>query len=141
MLTFSQYLNKGTNFNGREVLLGIISFGEPECGRRGGKPGVYTNVVDHLDWIQKNLNTKSTNGCQACLLLSIWKTNPFKVVNFLWSVQFMAIISIIKADNGKPCVFPFSFRNKKYDGCTAEFDDSGKAWCSTKTSDGEHVPG
>jgi len=38
-------------------------------------------------------------------------------------------------------VFPFSFRNKKYDGCTAEFDDSGKAWCSTKTSDGEHVPG
>merc|ERR550517_2352936 len=27
-----------SNIEGREVVLGIISFGEPECGRKGGKP-------------------------------------------------------------------------------------------------------
>ena len=49
------------NFNGREVLLGIVSFGEPECGRKGGKPGVYTNVMEHVDWIREQIN-QQTNG-------------------------------------------------------------------------------
>ena len=103
-----------TNFNGREVLLGIISFGEPDCGRRGGKPGVYTNVMDQLDWIQSQISGGGDGGgpSPGCV-----------------------------ADNGKPCVFPFTFRNEKFSGCTTEFDNTGAAWCSTKTAGGVHVAG
>ena len=102
----------GNNFNGREVLLGVISFGEPECGRRGGKPGVYTNVMDQLEWIRSNIIEDASSGGNEC-----------------------------HADNGKPCVFPFSFRNKQFRGCTSEFEDTGVAWCSTRTLNGEHVAG
>ena len=104
-----------TNFNGREVLLGIISFGEPQCGRKGGKPGVYTNVMDHLGWIRSHIEQESPAN---------------------------SIDGRCQADNGKTCVFPFKFRNKKFTGCTTEFDESGKNWCSTKvTAEGEHVSG
>ena len=99
-----------TNFNGREVLLGVISFGEPECGRRGGKPGVYTNVADQLTWLRRTIAGESGDSCLA--------------------------------DTGKPCVFPFTFRNQRFSGCTAQFDDTGRAWCSTlTTASGEHVAG
>ena len=101
-----------TNFNGREVLLGIISFGEPDCGRRGGKPGVYTNVVDQLDWIETQISADPGGGSPGCV-----------------------------ADNGKACVFPFTFRGEKFSGCTTQFDDTGVAWCSTKTAGGVHVAG
>ena len=102
----------GNNFNGREVLLGVISFGEPECGRRGGKPGVYTNVIDQLDWIRSNIKQETSSESNKC-----------------------------QGDNGKDCAFPFIFRNKQFTGCTTEFDDTGVAWCSTKTINGEHVAG
>ena len=60
-----------------KVLLGIVSFGENDCGRRGGKPGdksstswnlfnqlaaalgVYTNVLDHVDWLQEKIGQRS----------------------------------------------------------------------------------
>ena len=102
-----------TNFNGREVLLGIISFGEPDCGRRGGKPGVYTNVMDQLEWIQSEISSETTTSSEGTC----------------------------RSDNGKACVFPFTFRNQKFRGCTQEFDDSNTAWCSTKTVNGEHIAG
>ena len=104
----------GNNFNGREVLLGIISFGEPQCGRKGGKPGVYTNVMDHLGWIRSHIEGDGSSGSSGRC----------------------------QADNGKVCVFPFKFRNKQFRGCTTEFDDTGAAWCSTKVNaEGEHVSG
>ena len=53
------------NFSGREVLLGIVSFGEPECGRKGGKPGVYTNVMDHVDWIMEQINQQTNQSNQV----------------------------------------------------------------------------
>ena len=37
-------------FDDNSVLLGVVSFGERECGERGGRPGVYTNVLSHLGW-------------------------------------------------------------------------------------------
>jgi len=40
-------------FDGNFVLLGIVSFGESDCGLRGGRPGVYTNVLSHASWIRK----------------------------------------------------------------------------------------
>ena len=43
--------------------------------------------------------------------------------------------------NGKPCVFPWTYKNKTFTGCTTEFDDKGQAWCSTKTINGDHVIG
>jgi len=39
-------------FDGNFVLLGIVSFGESDCGLRGGRPGVYTNVFSHASWIR-----------------------------------------------------------------------------------------
>ncbi|XP_035789541.1 CLIP domain-containing serine protease B14-like [Anopheles albimanus] len=36
--------------DGVAYLVGITSFGWPECGREG-KPGVYTNVTHYLDWV------------------------------------------------------------------------------------------
>ena len=37
-------------------------------------------------------------------------------------------------------MFPFTYKNVKYTGCTLEDADDGKPWCSTKTdANGEHV--
>ena len=47
-------------------------------------------------------------------------------------------------ESGKPCIFPFRFRDKTYNKCTTTGNDPGddKAWCSTKTdSSGEHIQG
>jgi len=47
-----------------------------------------------------------------------------------------------KTDDNKSCVFPFTYRNKTYAGCTAQHDPDGELWCSTQvTSEGEHVVG
>lgn len=43
---------------------------------------------------------------------------------------------------GKPCVFPFMFLNKRYSQCTSDEDRAGKFWCSTRVDrDGWHVRG
>ena len=33
---------------------GIVSFGHPQCNI--GKPGVYTNVQQHIEWIKDTMN-------------------------------------------------------------------------------------
>uniref|UniRef100_Q2PQJ3 Thrombin-like enzyme BjussuSP-1 n=1 Tax=Bothrops jararacussu TaxID=8726 RepID=VSP1_BOTJR len=40
---------------------GIVSYGAHSCGQ-GPKPGIYTNVFDYTDWIQRNIagNTDAT---------------------------------------------------------------------------------
>jgi len=101
--------------NGRETLIGIVSFGEPECGRLGGKPGVYTNVANHVDWIKKSINQipEIPLGSKVCTV-----------------------------GNGKRCQFPFRYREKVFASCTREFDNDNKPWCSTKTDkQGNHVIG
>ena len=37
-------------FDDNFVLLGLVSFGERDCGTRDGRPGVYTNILSHLSW-------------------------------------------------------------------------------------------
>ena len=38
---------------GRNTLLGLVSFGETECGAgEEPRPGVYTNISSHLGWIR-----------------------------------------------------------------------------------------
>ena len=38
---------------GRATLIGVVSFGETECGGGGARrPGVYTNVTSHVPWIR-----------------------------------------------------------------------------------------
>eukprot|EP00092_Neocalanus_flemingeri_P014658 GFUD01015820.1.p1 GENE.GFUD01015820.1~~GFUD01015820.1.p1 ORF type:complete len:899 (+),score=149.51 GFUD01015820.1:113-2809(+) len=115
------------NFDGREVLLGIISFGEPDCGRKGGKPGVYTNVLDHVDWIENQISPRVSNP-----------GNPPSVPNTGFSNFGIKCVT----SNGKECKFPFRFRNKVFASCTTDFDPDNRAWCSTKTdSSGVHIPG
>ena len=42
-----------------KVLLGIISWGGEECAQQG-KPGVYTNVGQFVDWINSKMNEESS---------------------------------------------------------------------------------
>merc|ERR1712106_1012664 len=132
------------NFDGREVLLGIISFGEPDCGRKGGKPGVYTNVFDHVNWIENQISTRIVTQTAAP------STAP--KVTTLASVTTSATVTTGKSSsnfgircqssNGKACKFPFKFRNKVFASCTTDFDPDNRAWCSTKVDNrGVHVSG
>ncbi|XP_023338349.1 uncharacterized protein LOC111709016 [Eurytemora carolleeae] len=36
------------------IVVGLVSFGESDCGLARGRPGVYTNFKDHLTWILEN---------------------------------------------------------------------------------------
>ena len=43
---------------------------------------------------------------------------------------------------GAKCVFPFNYKDVKYNGCSLEDADDDKPWCSTKTdANGQHVGG
>ena len=44
-----------TTSGGRRFLVGVVSFGETECGLVQGeaaRPGVYTNITSHVSWIR-----------------------------------------------------------------------------------------
>jgi len=44
--------------------------------------------------------------------------------------------------SNQPCIFPFTWRGKKYNGCATNPDDSSQRWCSTKVdSNGNHITG
>ena len=46
------------------------------------------------------------------------------------------------ARTGAKCVFPFTYKDVKYTGCSLEDADDDKPWCSTKTdANGQHVSG
>ena len=44
---------------------------------------------------------------------------------------------------GKPCVFPFTYKGKTYNGCPVDPEDPARTrWCSTKTDEqGNHIVG
>jgi len=68
-----------------------------------------------------NNETRScnTNNCPASLCLT--KNGP---------------------SSNQPCIFPFTFRGKTYNGCPIDPDDSRERWCSTKVdSRGRHIGG
>ena len=45
----------------------------------------------------------------------------------------------VYATNKKtPCKFPFRFGGRIFYGCTTQFDEDGKAWCSTATNETHH---
>ncbi len=47
-----------------------------------------------------------------------------------------------KTIDGTDCIIPFVFGRKTYRSCTADGDETGKKWCSTKTDQtGRHVRG
>jgi len=102
----------------REVLLGIVSFGELQCGRKGGRPGVYTNIAEHLDWISERVNQQQPTVAPPTPAPSRTCTTV----------------------KGRKCKFPFKFQGKTFASCTREFDPDSKPWCSTKTDlQGNHV--
>ena len=48
---------------GRNTLLGLVSFGETECGAgEEARPGVYTNISSHLGWIRDVMRTLGTEA-------------------------------------------------------------------------------
>ena len=136
------------NFNGREVLLGIISFGEPECGRKGGKPGVYTNVMEHVDWIREQINQQSNQSkdvmpTHTTTTLTTTTINSSKITTSTTTISSTASLPTTTSSsdgnfgikclssNGKLCKFPFKFGGKIFASCTTEFDPDNRAWCST----------
>ena len=40
---------------GRETLVGVVSYGGSRCGG-ANRPSVYTNVIEHVDWINSIIN-------------------------------------------------------------------------------------
>ena len=94
-------------FDDNFVLLGVVSFGESECGARDGRPGVYTNLLSHLAWLRSVTESPGGSGRQLCT-----------------------------TEDGRPCQLPFTFRGTRYESCTREHDREGKLWCSTKTEPG-----
>ena len=43
-------------------------------------------------------------------------------------------------EDGRICLFPFSYQGTHYTDCTVDDDPDGRKWCSTKVdSDGDHV--
>lgn len=58
----------------RFVVMGVVSFGESDCGVRGGRPGVYTNLLTHSGWVRRVMGTGSsctTEDGRSCVF-------PFK---------------------------------------------------------------
>ena len=43
---------------------------------------------------------------------------------------------IYELQQKKPCVFPFKYKGKIYNGCITVNDPKAKAWCSTEVDDG-----
>ena len=42
----------------------------------------------------------------------------------------------------QPCIFPFTWNGKTYNGCPIDPEDSSQRWCSTKVdSNGKHIIG
>ena len=93
-------------FDDNFVLLGVVSFGEAECGARDGRPGVYTNLLSHLGWLRSVTET-SRPGRPLCT-----------------------------TEDGRPCQLPFTFRGSVYSTCTRDHDQQDRLWCSTKTDPG-----
>ena len=51
-----------TRYDGNYVLLGVVSFGESQCGLSDGRPGVYTNVQSHVSWIRRVIGEETRVG-------------------------------------------------------------------------------
>ena len=120
-----------TNVQGREVILGIVSFGEADCGRIGGKPGVYTNVMDHFDWINSNIQDKKKEVTTESTNEEIIDIGSESKSEFTRTSNDSAGLNCL-ASNGKVCRFPFKFQGKVFPSCTTDFDPDKRPWCSTK---------
>ena len=138
-----------SNASGREVVLGIVSFGEAECGRVGGKPGVYTSVAEHVAWVREMI--RLTSGDQDEGDNDTMEDNDQDTEDDSdedkkddsdkdasegsskgAGVGGLPGLARCVASNGKPCRFPFRFRGKVFASCTTDFDPENRAWCSTK---------
>ena len=113
-------------FDDNFVLLGLVSFGERDCGTRDGRPGVYTNILSHLSWYWSMMDmTKSFKECYP-RIRSVTERPGFE--------------SQCSTEDGRECQLPFTFRGTVYTECTREHDQEGRLWCSTRTDErGEHV--
>ena len=138
-----------SNAAGREVVLGIVSFGEAECGRVGGKPGVYTSVAEHVAWVREMIRLTSGDQDKGDNVTredndqdteddsdEDKKDDSDKDASEGSSkgagVGGLPGLARCVASNGKPCRFPFRFRGKVFASCTTDFDPENRAWCSTK---------
>lgn len=63
-------------------LYGIVSWGE-DCGR-SEKPGVYTNVVKYIDWINSVIKRK--------IAKALWLKTPNGILMYLLFVPFLFVM-------------------------------------------------
>merc|ERR1712227_276097 len=104
--------------------------------RRGGGFSRGNNRFTRC-WLKSSSFRKSNNfnrisGPRACIDIQI--NNP--------TTSSSSCTTTGGGRKGVNCVFPFTYRDVKYTGCTLEDADDGKPWCSTKTdANGQHVGG
>jgi peroxidase len=103
-------------------------------------------ICDNSDKMTKiqpfafKMSNQRSNGIKSCgdLAIPSVNLNVFQENREL----FQNCTTVSGANPGASCVFPFHFRNKLYEGCTRDYDDEDKPWCSTKTKEGnKHVTG
>ena len=87
--------------------------------RVGGKPGVYTNVAEHVEWIREMIKDTSDDGDNDQTSDDNRISSPSDVKSDLTSAASEEETSSngagglkCRASNGKLCKFPFEFRGK-----------------------------
>ena len=55
--------------NNTNVIIGVTSFGTSSCS--SNVPGMYTNILSHLDWIRENIVNEELFGTETDLILDL----------------------------------------------------------------------
>ena len=67
----------------------------------------------------------------------LWKKNYY-----LFSITANLCKTKSGPSSNQPCIFPFTWKDEKYNGCPIDPVDSSQRWCSTKVdSNGNHITG
>ena len=98
---------------------------------------MYTNVLDHMDWIQEQMTTKSP----VATTTGPSRPNPPPNLPALPQTPGLGVLGVqCVASNNKQCRFPFKFRRKTFASCTSDFDPDSRPWCATEiNSNGEQI--
>ena len=70
-------------------------------------------------------------------LLNVKVVQSFAIEILKQSIITCYIFTVCHTEEGTPCIFPFKYKDKRYNECTK--DGHSKFWCSTKVDEnGNH---